>query len=167
MTQYGFQPTREICKVVTFIALIIHGSLAFTLTSGVLHSTTVRTPKSRLMMVVEDATLDELTNHEEEGSRLAKSLAGWLDQEWMPQEVHVRMGESAKRSFVKARESGENTIAPIMMSVAGDLEANWAEYDDDAFVNAWDIGNYVSDYLMDRIGNEGCGCNAEIYKDDL
>jgi len=31
-----------------------------------------------------------------------------------------------------------------MMSVAGDLEANWAEYDDDAFVNAWDIGNYVS-----------------------
>ena len=57
-------------------------------------------------------------------------------------------------------------IAPIMMSVAGDLEANWAEYDDDAFVNAWDIGNYVADYLMDRVGNEGCGCSAKIYKEE-
>ena len=52
-----------------------------------------------------------------------------------------------------------------MMKVSDDLEANWAEYDNDAFVNAWDIGNYVADYLMDRIGNEGCGCSATIYKE--
>jgi len=145
---------------------MMQNSLAFTITGGVHHSTPAKTTQSGLMMVVEEDVLDELTNHEEEGSRLARSLAGWLDVEWMPQEVHVRMGESAKRSFVAARESGENTIGPIMIRVAEDLEANWAEYDADAFVNAWDIGNYVSDYLMDRIGNEGCGCNAEIYKDD-
>mmetsp|Transcript_34759 Transcript_34759/g.41578 ORF Transcript_34759/g.41578 Transcript_34759/m.41578 type:complete len:188 (-) Transcript_34759:405-968(-) len=172
---------KAIYSIATCIALLLQTSVAFVIhsksirssnacistTSGISHLT-ASTPSSSsgLRMAVEEDTLDQLTNHEEEGSRLAVSIAGWLDEEWMPQEVHVKMGESAKRSFVSARESGENTIAPIMMKVAGDLEDNWAEYDADAFVNAWDIGNYVADYLMDRVGNEGCGCSAKIYKDE-
>jgi hypothetical protein len=51
----------------------------------------------------------------------------------------------------------------IMMHVANDLEANWKQYDKDAFVNAWDVGNYVSDYLQKRSGNESCGCSSQIY----
>jgi len=160
-----------ICTILALIALFLPNSSGFVVNSlGPSSSRTSRMTHSSikhgLKMAVEEDLLDNLTDHDDEGSRLANSIAGWLDEEWMPQEVHVRMGESAKRSFITARESGVNTIAPIMMSVAGDLEANWAEYDDDAFVNAWDIGNYVADYLMDRVGNEGCGCSAKIYKGD-
>ena len=50
----------------------------------------------------------------------------------------------------------------IMMQVSSDLESNWRQYDKDAFVNAWDIGNYVSDYLTQRSGNEGCECSSQI-----
>ena len=51
----------------------------------------------------------------------------------------------------------------ILMAVSNDLDANWQEYNADAFVNAWDIGNYVSDYLIKRSGNEGCECSSPIY----
>ena len=80
----------------------------------------------------------------------------------MPQEVHVQMAQSAKSSYVSCRESGRNDLMDIMMQVSSDLESNWRQYDKDAFVNAWDIGNYVSDYLTQRSGNEGCECSSQI-----
>ena len=82
---------------------------------------------------------------------------------WMPQEVHIQMGKSAKISYIACRESGKDEIMDIMMKVADDLEGNWKAYDADAFVNAWDIGNYVSAYLLQRSGEEGCDCNAKIH----
>lgn len=72
------------------------------------------------------------------------------------------MGKSAKTSYIACRELGEDEITDIMMKVAGDLEGNWKAYDADAFVNAWDIGNYVSAYLLQRSGEEGCDCDATI-----
>ena len=88
------------------------------------------------------------------------------DLEWCPQEVHVQMGESAKRSYITAREAGNHEIMAIMTQVSDDLEKNWGKYDKDAFVNAWDIGNYVSDYLIARSGGESCDCNAAIFNPD-
>jgi hypothetical protein len=73
------------------------------------------------------------------------------------------MGDSAKKSYIECRESGQDEVADIMMKVADDLTANWKQYDKDAFVNAWDVGNYVSDYLVKRSGNEGCECSSEIH----
>lgn len=81
---------------------------------------------------------------------------------WMPQEVHVRMGESAKASYIATREAGKDDVMDIMMQVSSDLEANWKQYDD-AFVNAYDVGNYVADYLTKRSGNEGCECSSQIF----
>eukprot|EP00566_Odontella_aurita_P027136 CAMPEP_0113563364 /NCGR_PEP_ID=MMETSP0015_2-20120614/21033_1 /TAXON_ID=2838 /ORGANISM="Odontella" /LENGTH=171 /DNA_ID=CAMNT_0000465347 /DNA_START=183 /DNA_END=698 /DNA_ORIENTATION=+ /assembly_acc=CAM_ASM_000160 len=105
-------------------------------------------------------------DHESEGERLAKSVAGWLDNEWMEQEVHIRMGDAAKSTYVSCRLVGDDEIMSIMTAVSENLDSNWNEYDKDAFVNAWDIGNYVADYLMHRIGNEGCGCSAQIFDPD-
>lgn len=95
---------------------------------------------------------------------MAKSIALWLDDEWMPQEVHARMGASAKFTYVACRERGETDIMSIMMSVADDLDKRWAEYDKDAFVNAWDVGNYVADYLTKRSGIEGCECSNTVFE---
>jgi hypothetical protein len=94
---------------------------------------------------------------------MADSLVKWLDDEWMPQEVHVKMGKSAKLSYIFCRSEGQDDVMDVLMQIANDLEANWQEYDADAFVNAWDIGNYCSDYLVKRSGNEGCECSSEIY----
>lgn len=83
--------------------------------------------------------------------------------QWMPQQVHLDMGMSAKQSYINARGAGEEDIMSIMVRVANDLESNWKQYDKDAFVNAWDVANYVSDYLSNRLGLEECGCSVQIF----
>jgi len=72
------------------------------------------------------------------------------------------MGESAKQSYIACRENGDVDVMSIMMSVGNDLESKWEKFDDDAFNGAWDVANYVSDYLTKRAGQEGCSCNYEV-----
>ena len=93
---------------------------------------------------------------------VAQSVAAWLDEEWMPQEVHVKMGTSVKNTYVACRGKGVGEVADIMTQVTDDLYERWSEYDADAFVNAWDIGNYVADYLIAKSGSETCGCSTKI-----
>lgn len=81
----------------------------------------------------------------------------------MPQEVHVQMGNKAKESYINCRTSGSDDLMTIMTTVADDLTQNWDQYDADAFVNAWDIANYVSDYLVQRSGAEACECSTKIH----
>lgn len=83
--------------------------------------------------------------------------------QWMPQEVHVQMANSAKKSYIEMRESGKEDLMDIMMQISTDLDQNWQEYDKDAFVNAWDIGNYCADYLTKKSGNEGCECSSQVF----
>lgn len=114
--------------------------------------------------MVESLSLELMgDNHEEVGVDLAGSVQRWLDAEWMPQDVHVKMGESCKLSYVQCRKEGESDLMAIMMQVADDLSEDWGQYDKDAFVNAWDVSNYVSDYLTSKSGVEGCECAARIY----
>ena len=54
-----------------------------------------------------------------------------------------------------------------MTIIVDDLVENWNQYDKDAFVNAWDIGNYASDYLHQQIGPvDTCGCAVNIFNPD-
>jgi hypothetical protein len=116
-------------------------------------------------MVVESLSLESLSeNHDEIGQELADSLQRMLDAEWMPQEVHARMAERVKQSYVTCRNAGETDVMAIMTATADDLNANWKDdYDKDAFVNAWDISNYVSDFLASKMGGQGCECTQKIY----
>ena len=68
-----------------------------------------------------------------------------------------------KFEFCKRMNNNDDVIMTIMTTVADDLIANWKEYDKDAFVNAWDIANYVSDYLTTKINGDACGCSSKIY----
>ena len=81
----------------------------------------------------------------------------------MQQEVHIRIGVSVKNTYVKCRNDGIDDVASIMTQVTDDLYARWSEYNADAFVNAWDVGNYVADYLIAKSGSETCGCSNQIY----
>ena len=81
----------------------------------------------------------------------------------MPQDVHVRMAETAKLSYIRCREAGDADVMSIMTTVADDLTEKWHEFDADAFINAWDISNYVSDYLYQMAnGEKGCNCSTDI-----
>jgi hypothetical protein len=116
------------------------------------------------LSMVESVTMVSLDNHEEIGEELAGSVQRWLDIEWMPQDVHMRMGQSCKRSYIACREAGDDDLMLIMTSITDDLTSKWSEYDKDAFVNAWDISNYASDFLINKVGNiEGCQCSATIH----
>jgi hypothetical protein len=82
--------------------------------------------------------------------------------QWIPQQVHVDMAESAKKSYIACREAGRDDVGEILMQVADDLSDDWDKYNADAFVNAYDIANYVSDYLITASGNEGCACSEVV-----
>lgn len=125
-------------------------------------------PSSSSSVVVLHA-LDAITveclsdDHESVASALKGSVQRWLDAEWMPQIVHEQMAQSCQQSYLRCRQNGQTEVMTIMIAVAEDLEKDWRQYDADAFVNAWDIGNYVSDYLTAQAGVEGCECSARIY----
>ena len=110
-------------------------------------------------------SLQGFENHEEDGERLAMSIQKWLDLEWCPQDIHHKIGLSAKQSYINSREKGCIDIMDIMVQVTDDLVANWHEYDKDAFVNAWDIGNYASDFLHQMAGAERCACSVVLEED--
>lgn len=102
-------------------------------------------------------------NHEDVGQELAESVQRMLDNEWMPQEIHFKMGQIVKMSYMQCRQSGQSDLMTIMTTVADNLNAHWHEYDAETFVNAWDIANYVSDWLVFQTGAEGCECANKIY----
>jgi len=128
--------------------------------------TTVRRPKStttRLNMVVSITLTSISDDHERVGEEMKGSIRRWLDDEWMEQEVHARMGECVKRSYVKSRAAGHDDLMTVFVQVADDLEASWQEFDQDAFVGNWDVANYVSDYLTALTGSERCECSSKIH----
>lgn len=135
-------------------------------------STTASAPPRLLVLSssssdnVDTIRLDGLgDNHQQVGDALALSVQRWLDAEWMPQDIHRQMGQSASDSYVHCRTAAQtDDIMAIMTAVAEDLQQVWDEkYDAEAFVNAWDVANYVSDYLTQQAGNESCGCSAQIH----
>ena len=72
------------------------------------------------------------------------------------------MGVSVKNTYVACRGRGQDDVAQIMTEVTDNLFERWSEYNDDAFVNAWDIGNYIADYLIAKSGSETCSCSTKI-----
>jgi len=82
----------------------------------------------------------------------------------MPQDIHVQMGISVKATYIQCRNDGINDVAEIMTEVTDKLCEKWSEYNADAFVNAWDVGNYVADYLIAKSGSETCGCSTKIFE---
>lgn len=112
---------------------------------------------------VESISLGTLDDHEQVGLELAGSVQRWLDAEWMVQDCHARIGEACRVTYLQCRQEKQDDLMTIMTEVADSLERDWQTHYDDAFVNAWDISNYVSDYLTKRVGIDGCECSAKIY----
>jgi len=113
--------------------------------------------------MVESLTVATLENHEDTGSELSGSVQRWLDFEWMPQELHHKFGESCKASYIRCREAGTDDMMAILTTIVDDLNERWDEYNAEAFVNAWDIGNYATDFLTSKLDIDGCQCTSAIH----
>lgn len=96
------------------------------------------------------------------GEEMAASVAAWLDEEWLKQEIHVKMGVRVKNVYVKCRSRGVDDVSQIMIDISDDLYENWEEFNRDAFVNAWDVSNYCADWMITKAGSETCECSTKI-----
>ena len=132
---------------VLITSIIIERSDAF-ITSSRVEQVIRRLPQARaisppVLRMIETINLEPLgDDHEAEGTRMAQSIAGWLDVEWCQQEVHRAIAENAKQTYIRLRSNGDDCVSSIMHEVAESLHANWSKYDKDAFVNAYDVANY-------------------------
>ena len=115
---------------------------------------------------VEDGvSLKVLTNHEGDGEYLGNSVREWLNNEWIEQDCHKSIGSVVKEKYIEGRSVEKiNDLGEIMMYIGTELESA-TDFMEDAFVNEWDIVNYVSDLLMKRMDRELCSC-SELVDDE-
>lgn len=103
-------------------------------------------------------TIRSLVDHQLDGRYLKESVIKWLDEEWIAQEVHKKLGEEVERIYVSNREKGVSDLGEIVMNTGTAFES----FDlGDAYVNSWDIANKVSDFLMVRLDREVC-CSGDL-----
>jgi hypothetical protein len=76
---------------------------------------------------------------------MAASVARWLDTEYLPQTIHSEIGDICASTYVQCRENNQDDVMSILMAIADDLSLVWTEkFYQDAFVNPYDVANYVS-----------------------
>ena len=109
--------------------------------------------------------LSSLNNHNVDGQWLGESITRYLDDEWIKLPIHQKIGDIVSNVYIECRKRGVNDVGEMLMNVGNTLE----DVDiSESFVNAWDIGNKVSDLLMVRLDRELCSCagNMDGYKID-
>lgn len=106
--------SRKIITCAMILKTLYHGSNSF-MVSKPMSSGIDCCREGAALNAIEVPSLDAIDNdHEKEATRLAKSIIGWLDREWIPQEVHVQMAQSVERSYIKARNDGETEVSAIV-----------------------------------------------------
>jgi hypothetical protein len=119
---------------------------------------------------------------EEYAAFLSEAVRNHLDEEWLPQECHDRIGKEVAQIYSRSvRDGGAVHVTDIIMAVGNELQG--FEGMGDAFVGAWDVvstimswpplqlianfepdlllapqANLCSDFLFQRMGLETAGC---------
>lgn len=141
-----------------FYSFFISSSTSFTFSNLSPHPTF---HPSSLRAIPEPTLSDLITSPAQidtEANSLNFAITSWLDSEWLPQRIHSEIGTQAADSFKLCLSETSYEVSDIMMRISADLEASWANFNDDAFVNAYDVANFASEYLMMRLGAEKvCG----------
>lgn len=89
--------------------------------------------------------------------RLKEEIAVSLDEEWIEQEDHLRIGGEAARCYAAARNAGSEEVGQILMAIGGGLEkCDMGE----CFVGPWDIANMAAAMIMQDINGvtDDCAC---------
>ena len=139
---------------------IIEGSYSFRLTG---RSLRLRLRSSKSDEDQGGVSLQKLQNVDEDALWLGSQICFWLDNEWIKQPVHGRIGESVSDIYRKVRRASGADLTDMLMEMGTGLEQ--ISFDDpagDAYVNAWDVANKVSDLLMLRMDRDLCDCMGDM-----
>ena len=104
-------------------------------------------------------SLSSLVDFNEVGIFLGNSIQKWLDDEYIPLNVHKVIGDNVKQTYLFQRIAGVNDLGEMMMDIGTSLETVDMN---EAFVNAWDVANKVSDLLMIKLDRELSACSGDL-----
>mmetsp|Transcript_23882 Transcript_23882/g.74733 ORF Transcript_23882/g.74733 Transcript_23882/m.74733 type:complete len:313 (+) Transcript_23882:34-972(+) len=108
----------------------------------------------RRPLYVQPITL-ESGDVEATAAMLGSRVCAWLDEEWIEQECHERIGERVSAAYRSARRDGVTDLGEMVVrmgsALGGDGPTAASEVSDfeEAYVGPWDVANYVSDILVE------------------
>lgn len=103
---------------------------------------------ARLDDVMDGVNLSVLVNVSSDAIHLRRKIAAWLDKEYIPQDIHQKLGRHVETEYCAIRKEGILDLGELLMRMGTALEKVDME---DAFVNAWDVANKASELLIDRL----------------
>lgn len=112
---------------------------------------------------VEDGIqLHQLQQYEKEAVFLRDRVQCWLDGDFIPQPVHLAVAKEVHTQYLVSRLRGVGDLGELMMDIGGQLERVDMS---DAFVNAWDVANKVSDLVLVLLDRELARCAGNMSGD--
>lgn len=91
----------------------------------------------------------------DEPAWLGFMIARYLDDEWIEQEVHHRIGDATGRIYKESRAAGDNDLIAVLAKMTFGLKDMWADTDfSEAFEGPVDVANRAAEFLMLRLGRE-------------
>ena len=89
---------------------------------------------------------------------MSASIAEDLDREWIEQEDHKLVAKEAARLHIESRNNPDESaeIGQILAYIGYGLE-KWDVYRTECFVNAWEVANMASSFIMNENYPDGEG----------
>ena len=99
-------------------------------------------------MPVSSLDLQVLPDVQADAAYLRASVKKWLDEEYIVQPIHEKIGLLCGDIYLQARQRGVGDLGEMLLDVGTALEKVPFE---NAFVNCWDVANKVADLLMGQM----------------
>ena len=98
-------------------------------------------------------TLPDIQHPEKEEQWLQQSLHTWLDEEFIPEAVNLKIAQRAAKIFVRQRMEGENDLGSLVIAIIAEMRA----FDfNRSFYSEFAVANAVSDLILDSLGIDRC-----------
>ena len=98
-------------------------------------------------------TLPDVENPEQEEQWLKETLHTWLDEEFLPEAVNLKIAQRASKIFVRQRMEGENDLGSLVIAIVAEMKG----FDfSRSFYSEFAVANAVSDLILDSLGIDRC-----------
>ena len=104
-------------------------------------------------------SLKNLGSINDDARYLNDCITEWLNKEYIELPIHRKIGTKVSQIYELQRETGIMDLGEILINMGTALESFDME---NAFVNAWDVANKASDFLMFRMNRELSLCSGDI-----
>jgi len=83
---------------------------------------------------------------------IQKGITSWLDEEYIPQDIHSKLGTRAAELYAEMKEENEGVdVGDVILKIGSEL----MDYDmKEAFVGPYDVANRVGSILLELQSDE-------------